>query len=148
MPPPSANRSDRCGRAVPGAPVHRGASVRLLHRRTLAAALLLMLPAAGHCAEADSDSAAAHRTAHDHHRQAVAACRLAADPAACRREADAELAVDLRQVQPLPAAGATQRHRQRQQRLLRELEQAAPRPQPPPGPTPSERPTPGRSLDR
>jgi hypothetical protein len=137
MPPLSANQTNR-----------RSASIRLLHRHTLAAALLLALPVAGHGAGANDDGGAARRAAHDRHRTAVAACHQAADPAACRREADADLTVDLRQVQQLPAAGATQRHRQQQQRLLRELEQAAPRPQPPPGPTPSRRPTPGRGLDR
>lgn len=148
MPPPFANRTDRSGGALPGAAVRRGTSVRPLHRHALAAALLLVLSTAGHGAGANDDGATARRAAHDRHRQAVAACRQAADPAACRREADANLAVDLRQLQQLPAADATQRHRQQQQRLLRELEQAAPRPQPPPGPTPSRRPTPGRGLDR
>lgn len=146
MPPRSANPTEPHGGARRDAPRGRSAPGRLRQRHALAA-LLLVLPAAGQGAEANDDGAAAARAAQDRHRQAVAACHQAADPAACRRKADADLTVDLRRVPRSPPADATQPQRQQQQRLLRELEQAAPRPQPPSGPTPSKRPTPGREFD-
>lgn len=148
MPLPFASRTERRAHVLPDAGTPHGAVLRQLYRHALAAALTLVLSVAGQSAGADDDLTGARRAAHERHRQTVAACHQAADPAACRRKADADLVIDLRRVQSLPAADATQRHRQQQQRLLRELEQAAPRPQPPPSPTPSSRPTPGRSLDR